>query len=182
MSAINFLNFHFERRVWFKVCVSFTKKKLSKKRNRLFLIFSQTKRFKHDSFSRKKSKMNYFSHNILFQIPEIFFNVRVFSNLWLANVFVSLTSQTKPMYFLEKKSFCGQNPWKNWGFWRRIKISSFQLSLYKSLSTLSIFWGVDLLTSIHQYMGGKFWKNFTSFSTKNFVKTNKPFITALVTS
>ena len=49
--------------------------------------------------------MNYFSHNILFQIPEIFFNVRVFSNLWLVNVFVFLTSQTKPMYFLEKSHF-----------------------------------------------------------------------------
>ena len=156
-------------------------KKLCKKRNRLFLIISQTKRFKHDSFSCKKSKMNYFSHNILFQIPEIFFNVRVFSNLWLVNVFVFLTSQTKPMYFFRKKSFCGQNPWKKWGFWRRIK---YLLSnwAFTNLPLLSIFWGVDLLTSIHQYMGGKFWKNFTSFSTKNFVKTNKPFITALVTS
>ena len=116
-----------------------------------------------------------------FKFLKYFSMLRVFSNLWLANVFVSYITN-KANVILRKKSFCGQNPWKNWGFWRRIKISSFQLSLYKSLSTLSIFWGVDLLTSIHQYMGGKFWKNFTSFSTKNFVKTNKPFITALVTS
>ena len=180
MSAINFLNVHFERRVWFNECVLVSRKKLCKKRNRLFLIISQTKRFKHDSFSRKKSKMNYFSHNILFQIPEIFFNVRVFSNLWLVNVFVSYITNKANVFLRKKKSFCGQNPWKNWGFWRRIKYLSNWA--FTNPFLLSIFWGVDLLTSIHQYMGGKFWKNFTSFSTKNFVKTNKPFITALVTS
>ena len=151
MSAINFLNFHFERRVWFKVCVSFMKKNWVKKRNRLFLIFSQTKRFKHDSFSRKKSKMNYFSHNILFQIPEIFFNVRVFSNLWLVNVFVSYITN-KANVFLRKKSFCGQNPWKKLGILEADKniffpIEPLQIPLY-SLDFLGCG-PFDLNSSIH---------------------------------
>ena len=97
---------------------------------------------------------------ILFKIPEIFFNVRVFSNLWLVNVFASLTSQTKPMFFLEKKSFCGQNPWKNWGFWKRMKypIEPLQIPLY------SRFFGV-----------WTFWPQFINTWAGNFEKISHPF-------
>ena len=138
-------------------------KKLCKKRNRLFLIISQTKRFKHDSFSRKKSKMNYFSHNILFQIPEIFFNVRVFSNLWLVNVFVSLTSQTKPMYFLEKKVILWPKSMKKLGILEADKniffpIEPLQISLY------SRFFGV-----------WTFWPQFINTWAGNFEKISHPF-------
>ena len=98
-------------------------------------------------------------------------------------MFSSLTSQTKPMYFLEKVVFWPKST-KKLGILEADKISSFQLSLYKSL----IFYSLDFLGcgpfDLNSSINGReiLKKSFTSFSTKNFVKTNKPFITALVTS
>ena len=105
--------------------------------------------------------MNYFSHNILFQIPEIFFNVRVFSNLWLVNVFVSLTSQTKPMYFLEKKVILWPKSMKKLGILEADKISNWA---FTNPSLLSRFFGV-----------WTFWPQFINTWAGNFEKISHPF-------